>query len=110
MRALGDIGEKRASRALRERFVHDQHGQGAEAALDGLARLADPASQPVFFEQVASRDADLRRAAFEGLARLGDVAAIRAVEARTGGEKRSHGPGSPAPSRSPATAAAGCPS
>jgi len=86
MRALGDIGEKRASRALRERFLHDQHGQGAEAALDGLARLADPASQPVFFEQVTSRDADLRRAAFEGLARLGDVAAIRAVEARTGGE------------------------
>ncbi len=87
MRALGDIGEKRASQALRERFVHDQHGQGAEAALDGLARLADPASQPVFFEQVASKDADLRRAAFEGLARLGDVAAIRAVEARTGGEQ-----------------------
>ena len=87
MRALGDIGEKRASQALRERFIHDQHGQGAEAALDGLARLADPASQPVFFEQVGSKDADLRRAAFEGLARLGDVAAIRAVEARTGGEK-----------------------
>jgi HEAT repeat protein len=87
MRALGDIGARRASRALRERFVHDQHGEAAEAALDGLARLADPASQPVFFEQVTSRDADLRRAAFEGLARLGDVAAIRAVEARTGGEK-----------------------
>ena len=87
MRALGDIGEKRASRALRERFANDPHGQAAEAALDGLARLADPASQPVFFEQVTSRDADLRRSAFEGLARLGDVAAIRAVEARTGGEK-----------------------
>jgi HEAT repeat protein len=87
MRALGDIGEKRAGKALRERFVHDQHGPGAEAALDGLARLADPASQPVFFEQVGSKDADLRRAAFEGLARLGDVAAIRAVEARTGGER-----------------------
>jgi HEAT repeat protein len=87
MRALGDIGEKRASRALRERFVHDQRGPGAEAALDGLARLADPASQPVFFEQVGSKDADLRRAAFEGLARLGDAAAIRAVEARTGSER-----------------------
>jgi HEAT repeat protein len=87
MRALGDIGEKRASRALRERFVHDQRGPAAEAALDGLARLADPASQPVFFEQVASKDADLRRAAFEGLARLGDAAAIRAVEGRTGGER-----------------------
>jgi len=87
MRALGDIGEKRASRALRERFEHDRHGAGAEAALDGLARLGDPASQPVFFEQVASKDADLRRAAFEGLARLGDVAAIRAVEARTTGER-----------------------
>jgi HEAT repeat protein len=87
MRALGDIGEKRAGRALRERFVHDQRGPAAEAALDGLARLADPTSQPVFFEQVGSKDADLRRAAFEGLARLGDVAAIRAVEARTGGER-----------------------
>ena len=41
----------------------------------------------MFFEQVISRDADLRRSAFEGLARLGDVAAIRAVEGRTGGEK-----------------------
>jgi HEAT repeat protein len=87
MRALGDIGEKRASKALKDRFVHEQRGAGAEAALDGLARLADPASQPVFFEQVASKDADLRRAAFEGLARLGDVAAIRAVEARTGSER-----------------------
>jgi HEAT repeat protein len=87
MRALGDIGEKRSSRALRERFEHDRRGAGAEAALDGLARLADPASQPVFFEQVASKDADLRRAAFEGLARLGDVAAIRAVETRTTGER-----------------------
>ncbi len=92
MRALGDIGEKRASRALRERFVHDQRGPGAEAALDGLARLADPASQPVFFEQVASKDADLRRAAFEGLARLGDVAAIRAVEAPHRRRARSHRP------------------
>ncbi len=87
MRALGDIGEKRTSRALRERFLHDQRGPAAEAALDGLARLADPASQPVFFEQVGSKDADLRRAAFEGLARLGDVAAIRAVEMRTGAER-----------------------
>ena len=87
MRALGDIGEKRASRALRERFVHDQRGPGAAAALDGLARLADPSSQPVFFQEVLSKDAELRRAAFEGLARLGDVAAIRAVEARTGGER-----------------------
>jgi len=87
MRALGDIGEKRASKALRERFVHDPRGPGGEAALDGLARLADPTSQPVFFEQVASKDADLRRASFEGLARLGDVAAIRAVETRTVGER-----------------------
>jgi HEAT repeat protein len=87
MRALGDIGEKRASRALRERFVHEPKGPSGEAALDGLARLADPASQPVFFEQVAAKDADLRRAAFEGLARLGDVAAIRAVETRTTGER-----------------------
>jgi HEAT repeat protein len=87
MRALGDIGEKRASKALRERFVHDPRGPGGEAALDGLARLADPTSQPVFFEQVTSKDADLRRAAFEGLARLGDVAAIRAVESRTVGER-----------------------
>jgi HEAT repeat protein len=87
MRALGDIGERRASKALRERFVHDPRGPGGEAALDGLARLADPTSQPVFFEQVGAKDADLRRAAFEGLARLGDVAAIRAVEARTVGER-----------------------
>lgn len=87
MRALGDIGEKRSGKALRERFQHEQRGAGAEAALDGLARLADPASQPVFFEQVGSKDADLRRAAFEGLARLGDVAAIRAVETRTVNER-----------------------
>ena len=87
MRALGDIGERRASAALRARFVHDPRGPGGEAALDGLARLADPTSQPVFFEQVTSKDAGLRRAAFEGLARLGDVAAIRAVESRTVGER-----------------------
>jgi HEAT repeat protein len=87
MRALGDIGEKRAASALRERFEHERRGDAAEAALDGLARLADPGSQPVFFAHVGSKDADLRRAAFEGLARLGDPAAIRAVEARTVNER-----------------------
>ena len=94
-----------AARALRPRSARPRR----RAALDGLARIADPASQPVFFEQVASTDADLRRSAFEGIARLGDAAAIRRRRGRAPAASATPASGSPAPSRSPATAAAASP-
>ncbi|HEY8551018.1 MAG TPA: HEAT repeat domain-containing protein [Vicinamibacterales bacterium] len=87
MRALGDIRERRAVRALRERFAFHGRGRFAEAALDGLARIADPDTLSIFQEHVRSRDEGLRRAAFEGLARIGDVTAIRAAEASTADER-----------------------
>jgi HEAT repeat protein len=87
MRALGDLSERRAERALRERFTFHARGPGARAALDGLARIAEAASLSTFQDALAAPDPELRRLAFEGLARLADVDAIRAIEATTAGEK-----------------------
>src|SRR5205823_5138807 len=46
------------------------------AALDALAHLAQPASTALFKERLADKDPYLRRAAAEGLGRLGDSASI----------------------------------
>jgi HEAT repeat protein len=86
MRALGDLHDRSAEPALRERFAFHRTGVGARAAIDGLARLADPASLPLFQAQIPAKDREIRRSAFEGLARLGDIDAIRDIEAVTAGE------------------------
>jgi HEAT repeat protein len=87
MRSVGDIRETRAVRALREQVEFRPHGPDARAALDGLARIADPATLPTFQAFVADRDAELRRSAIEGIARTGDAAAIKALESATAGER-----------------------
>jgi HEAT repeat protein len=87
MRALGDIRETRAARALREQLEFHKGGRVARAALDGLARIASPESLPTFQEYASDRDAELRRSAIEGIARLGDKAAITALAAATAGER-----------------------
>lgn len=75
MRALGDIRERRAVRALTEQFTFYGKGPLADAGLDGLARIADPSSAPLFSSQLSSKDPLVRRRAAEGLARIGDQAA-----------------------------------
>lgn len=73
MRALGDLREGRAIQALSEQLAFYGKGPLAVAALDGLARIAHPSSVPVFQQQLASKDDELRRLAAEGLARSGSA-------------------------------------
>lgn len=72
MRALGDIGEVTAIRALTEQLDHYRKGEGAWSALDGLARIAHASSVPLFTARAADKDPFIRRAAVEGLARTQD--------------------------------------
>ena len=81
MRALGEIREARAVRALVDQLSYYKKGEGAWSALDGLARIAHPSSVETFTAYLADRDEFLRRAAAEGLGRIGDRAAIPALEA-----------------------------
>jgi HEAT repeat protein len=76
MRALGEIREQRAVQALMEQLNYYNRGEGAWSALDALARIANPSSAPVFQARLSDKDPYLRRAAAEGLARVGSTAAI----------------------------------
>jgi HEAT repeat protein len=86
MQALGEIRELRAVQALTEQFAYYKTGDGARAALEGLARIGHASSAPLFKARLADRDAGLRRAAAEGLGRTGDAEAESAVQAAIGSE------------------------
>jgi HEAT repeat protein len=74
MRAVGDVKETRGVQALREQFeFYEAKGPYAQAALDGLARVASPDPVPIFQTQLTSKDPLLRRYAAEGLARSGSA-------------------------------------
>jgi HEAT repeat protein len=78
IRALGEIREERAIRAITDQLNYYEHGEGAWSALEALARIAHPSSVPVFQARVSDRDPHIRRAAAEGLARAGDKASVEA--------------------------------
>lgn len=80
MRALGEIGEVTAIRALTEQLDHYRKGEGAWAALDGLARIAHPSSVATFTTRLTDKDPYIRRAAVEGLARAQDQSARALLE------------------------------
>lgn len=80
MRALGAIREERAVTALSEQFAYYRKGEGGWSALDALARIASPASVPLFKERLQDKDPYMRRAAVEGFGRTGDTSAIDAIE------------------------------
>ena len=89
MRALGMLREERAAPALTEQLKFYGKGEGAWAALDGLAHIAHSSSVPLFTTYLADRDPFLRRAAAEGLARAGDKASISALETGAGNDTSS---------------------
>jgi HEAT repeat protein len=73
MRSLGDIKAWQALQALTDQFTYfEGRGPRAEAAFDAMARIAHASSQPLFVQQLASSNANLRRLAAEGLARSGN--------------------------------------
>jgi HEAT repeat protein len=79
MRALGSIKDVRAVQALTDQFNYYRKGEGAWAALDALAHLGQPATAPLFKQRLTDKDPFIRRAAAEGLGRLGDTSAIDAL-------------------------------
>ena len=80
MRALGAIRETRAVGALGDQLAYYKKGEGAWSALEALARIASPASVPLFRERLQDRDPYIRRAAMEGIARTGDAESAGALE------------------------------
>ena len=80
MRALGEIREERAVQALNEQFKYYGKGEGAWAAFDALARIAHPSSAPLFESALTHKDPYMRRAAAEGLARLGATSELSTVQ------------------------------
>jgi HEAT repeat protein len=84
LRACGDIRDPRAVRALEEQFTYYKKGTFAYAAFDGLARIGQPSSLPLFQAYVADRDPIMRRLATEGVVRTHDKAAIDAVNGAAG--------------------------
>ena len=84
MRALGLLRDERVAGALVDQLKFYGKGEGAWSALDGLAHIAQPASAAVFTERLTDRDPNLRRAAAEGLGRIGDTASAGALETGAG--------------------------
>ena len=54
MDTLGRLRYERGVDALTQLFQYYKQGELAEAALDALARIAHPASTPLFVSQLAS--------------------------------------------------------
>ena len=86
MRALGELRDERAVDALTEQFTFYGKGEGAFAALEALARIAHASSVPLFKARLADRDPSLRRAAAEGLGRVGDKSEVSALEVGAGND------------------------
>jgi len=72
IRALGEVREERALQAITDQLNYYDKGEGAAVALEALARIAHSSSRPVFAARLQNRDPRQRRAAVEGLARIGD--------------------------------------
>ena len=86
MRALGAVHDASAVQALTEQFTFYDKGDGAAAALDALARIADPSSVPLFNARLSDKDPDRRRAAAEGLGRTGDKSSESALQVGAGND------------------------
>jgi HEAT repeat protein len=86
MRALGFLREERAITTLIEQLKVYGKGEGAWSALDALARIAHASTAAVFTERLADKDPYLRRAAAEGLGRIGHTASVSALETGAGND------------------------
>lgn len=73
MRALGDIREARALAALRQQLDYYESATAGRAALDALARIAHSSTAGLFEQGRFAGTVEHRRAAYEGIARMGGV-------------------------------------
>lgn len=90
MQALGQVRYVNAVQALADRFSYHQRGLDAMAALEGMAAIGHPTSASVFEELLTSSNADMRRYAVEGLARVGHRDALPTLQ-QMGQSERSSG-------------------
>jgi HEAT repeat protein len=88
MQTLGLMRYDRAVQALTDLFTY-YHGRGveAEAALDALAHIANPASVTWLVTQLSSKVPALRGIAAEGLTRTGDATHLAEIEAALSSER-----------------------
>ena len=85
--ALGWVREARAEQALKDRLAFHKRGPEATAALHALARIARRTSAEVLRQALSSREAPRRVAAFEGLGRIRDRAALPTMTAQAQSER-----------------------
>jgi HEAT repeat protein len=87
MRALGEIGDETAVKALSDQLNYYGKGEAAYSALEALARIGHSSSVPLFKERLTDRDPWMRRAAAEGLGRVGEAGALDALQAGVGNDE-----------------------
>jgi HEAT repeat protein len=87
MHALGQLRYSNAVQALSDRLSYHQRGIDAMAALEALAGIGHPTSASIFEELLSSSDADTRRYAVEGLARVGNRDALAMLHQMGQGER-----------------------
>lgn len=88
MDSLGWLRYERAVQALTERQSYYGRSEEGSAALHALARIAAPASAPVFRALLSSSAPAFRVISIEGLGRIGDTTALAAI-AESAGQSRS---------------------
>ena len=79
MRAVGEIREARALVALQDQLDYYRGGIAGRAALEALARIAHRSTMNLFTQERLSKSEAHRRYAYEGIARLGGIAAADAI-------------------------------
>jgi HEAT repeat protein len=87
MEALGAMRYVRGVQALTDLVQHHQRGATAGAALEALAHIGHPSSNALFVDALSSRDATMRRAAVEGLARSGSEGAAARISSAIATER-----------------------
>jgi HEAT repeat protein len=87
MDALGAMRYDRGVQALTDLFHYYGKSDAADIALDALARIAHPASGPIFAAELTGRSAARRGSAIAGLARLGDASRLPGIQAAIGSQR-----------------------
>jgi HEAT repeat protein len=87
MQALGQLRYVSAVQALSDQFSYYQSGLDAVAALEGLAGIGHPTSASDFMGLLTSTNADMRRLAVEGLARIGEADVLTQLQQMAQGER-----------------------
>jgi HEAT repeat protein len=87
MQTLGAMRYQRAVEALTGLFQYFGKGDLAEASLDALARIAHPASAPLFLSVLTGKNIATKGIAIEGLARLGDKSKLAEIQTVLGAER-----------------------